>query len=153
MTSLRSGVKLGLMKKLILSLFVFLLSCMVVQAKPMWQISDKWTCKVTLHTKITVDGKVIGVNDELSRTFLHYYDFKKSIATSAWGDSVGKITNKSYIKNQSYNQNIIIVDWSGWGEIVSVIHEQRGEFWDTSSSGFNNPKKTVWTSHSKCWFD
>ena len=91
---------------------------MVVQAKPMWEISDNWICKVKLHTKITVDGTVIGVNDELKHTSLHYYDFKNSIATSAWTDSVGKITNKSYIENKSYNQNIIIVDWSGWGEIV-----------------------------------
>ena len=139
------------MKKLILSLFVFLLSCMVVQAKPMWQISDKWTCKVTLHTKITVDGKLLGVNEP--GKLIHYYDFKKSIATSAYSESIGKITNKSYIKNMSYNQNIIIVDWSGWGKIVSVIHEQRGEFWDTASSGFNSPDKIVWTSHSKCWFN
>ena len=131
------------MKKIILSLFIFLLSCIVVQAKPMWEISDKWTCKVTLHTKITVDGKVIGVNDELSGNEFHYYDFKKSTATTPYGDSVGKIKNKSYIKNQSYNQNIIIVDWSGWGEIVSVILEQKGEFWDSGSSGFNDTDKTV----------
>ena len=141
------------MKKIILSLFIFLLSTMVVQAKPMWEISDKWTCKVTLHTKITVDGKVIGVNDELSGNEFHYYDFKKSTATTPYGDSVGKIKNKSYIKNQSYNQNIIIVDWSGWGEIVSVILEQKGEFWDSGSSGFNDTDKTVWSSHSKCWFN
>ena len=141
------------MKKIILSLFIFSLSCIVVQAKPMWEIWDKWTCKVTLHTKITVDGKVIGVNDELSGNEFHYYDFKKSTATTPYGDSVGKIKNKSYIKNQSYNQNIIIVDWSGWGEIVSVILEQNGEFWDSGSSGFNDLDKTVWSSHSKCWFN
>ena len=118
---------------------------MVVQAKPMWEISDKWTCKVTLHTKITVDGKVIGVNDELSGNEFHYYDFKTT-ATTPYGDSVEKLKINLY-KNQSYNQNIIIVDWSGWGEIVSVILEQKGEFWDSGSSGFNDPDKTVWSSH------
>ena len=119
----------------------------------MWEISDNWICKVKLHTKITVDGTVIGVNDELKHSSLHYYDFKNSIATSAWTDSVGKITNKSYIENKSYNQNIIIVNWSGWGEIASVINEERGEFWDTASSDFNSSDKTIWSSHSECWLN
>ena len=144
---------MSFMKKVISIFFVFLLSCTVVQAKPMWEISDKWTCKVTLHSKITVDGKIIGVNDELSGDEIHYIDFKKLIETSPYSDSVGKIKNKYYIENKSYNQNILIVDWSGWGEIVTVVLEQRGDFWSSGSSGFNSPDKTVWTSHSKCWFN
>tara|TARA_X000000368_G_C22483969_1_gene473252 strand:- start:88 stop:447 length:360 start_codon:yes stop_codon:yes gene_type:complete len=117
----------------------------------MWEVSDFWNCKVTLHTKITVDGSIMGVNDELYRTSLHFYDFKNSKASSAWSDSEGVITDKFYIENTSYNQNIIIVSWSGWGEIVSVIHEDKGEFWDTASSDFNAIDRTIWTSHSKCF--
>ena len=60
---------------------------------------------------------------------------------------------RGQFKKTIYGKNIIIVDWSGWGEIVSVILEQKGEFWDSASSGVNDPDKIVWSSHSKCWFN
>ena len=35
-----------------------------------------------------------------------------------------------------YKQNIITVEWSGWGESVSVVTQQKGEFWDSASIRF-----------------
>ena len=137
--------------KILLTLFVLFFSSSYLYAKPMWEISDYWNCNVTLHTKITVDGSVVGVNDELYNTSPHFYDFKNLKASSAWSNSEGVIVDKFYIENMSYNQNIIIVNWSGWGEIVSVIHEDKGEFWDTASSGFNAADRIIWSSTSKCF--
>tara|TARA_X000001036_G_C20007277_1_gene532852 strand:+ start:43 stop:474 length:432 start_codon:yes stop_codon:yes gene_type:complete len=143
------------MKKLSLFIFLSLLWCGNAYAKPMWKISDKWTCEIKLHTQISVDGEVKEINEGelLSRAKLHYYDFKKGIATSAYSDSNGIITKKSFNENIKYKQNIITIDWSGWGEAVSVITQQKGEFWDSASSGFNSQDKVIWTSHSKCWVD
>ena len=76
------------MKKLSLYIFLVLMICNVGNANPMWKISDDWICKPKLHTKIKLDGTVIGIN-EIAIT--HTIDFKNSKIVSTSGNQIGKI--------------------------------------------------------------
>ena len=62
----------------------------------MWNISDNWICNPILHTKIKLDGTVVGIN-EIAIT--HTIDFRNSKITSSAGNQIGEIIDKHYLSN------------------------------------------------------
>ena len=138
------------MKKFCLISLIALLYFDITYANsPMWKIADNWICNPKLHTKIKLDGTVVGIN-ELAIT--HIIDFKNSKIVSNSGNSIGKITDKFYVHNSNigYVENIFVVDWKGWGNYSSYIkHDLKtDEFWKMGSSG--PPRGIVYSSFSKC---
>ena len=106
------------MKKLSLYVFLVLIWCNVGFATPIWKISDDWICNPKLHTKIKLDGTVVGIN-ELAIT--QTIDFENSKITSSTG-TIGKIIEKFHVTNPNkYVENILIIDWKGWGKYTKVI--------------------------------
>ena len=121
--------------------------CNVGFATPIWKISDDWICNPKLHTKIKMDGTVVGIN-EMAITMT--IDFKNSKIKSSTG-SIGKIIEKFYLSNPNkYEENIIIIDWKGWGKYsTTIIHDLKtDEYWNSKSSGMT--RGTIYSSFSKC---
>ena len=136
------------MKKLSLYIFLVLMICNVGNANPMWMISVDWICKPKLHTKIKLDGTVIGIN-EIAIT--HTIDFENSKIVSTSGNQIGKIIDKLHVHNPDrYVENILIIDWKGWGKYSShIMHDlKKNEFWKSASSGMS--RGTIYSSFSKC---
>ena len=136
------------MKKLSLCTFLFLMWCNIGFTTPMWKISDDWICNPKLHTKIKLDGTVVGINDiAITQTI----DFENSKVTSSTG-TIGKIIEKFHIANpnQKYVENIMIIDWKGWGKYSKVITHnlKTDEYWNWKSSGMS--RGTIYSSFSKC---
>ena len=136
------------MKKLVLYIFLGLILCNSGFATPMWKISDDWICNPSLHTKMKLDGTVVGINEII---ITHTIDFKNSKIMSSAGNSIGKIIDKLYVLNPSYYvENILIIDWKGYGKQISYIkHDLKtDQFWRVGSSGM--PRGTIYSSFSKC---
>jgi len=115
---------------------------------PMWEIANDWICKPKLHSKINMNGTVEGINEiAITQTI----DFKNSKVVSSSGNSIGKIIDKAHIINPGrYIENILIIDWKGWGKYTSVITHnlEKDEFWKSKSSGMG--RGTIYTAISKC---
>ena len=64
----------------------------------------------------------------------------------------GKIIEKFHIANpnQKYVENIMIIDWKGWGKYSKVITHnlKTDEYWNWKSSGMS--RGTIYSSFSKC---
>ena len=117
----------------------------------MWKVSDNWICKPKLHTKIKLDGTVVGINEI---TITKTIDFRNSTITSSAGNQIGKITNKNYISNPNrYEENIMIIDWKGWGKYSTIItHDLKSdEYWSSKSSGWGSSDRVVYSSHAQCF--
>ena len=138
------------MKKLFLYVFLVLMFCNVGFAEPMWKISDNWICNPKLHTKIKLDGTVVGIN-ELAITQIIDFKNSKIISSSESNESIGKIIKKFYVTNPNkYVENILIIDWKGWGKYSKVITHDliTDEYWNWKSSGMS--RGTIYSSFSKC---
>ena len=80
-------------------------------------------------------------------------DFKNStiISSSESNESIGKIIKKFYVTNPNkYVENILIIDWKGWGKYSKVITHDliTDEYWNWKSSGMS--RGTIYSSFSKC---
>ena len=136
------------MKKIFLCILLSLMWCNIGFATPMWKISEDWICIPSLHTKMILDGTVLGVNEiAITKTI----DFKNSKITSSAGNQIGKIIDKLFVHSPSYYvENILIIDWKGYGKQISYIkHDLKtDQFWNVASSGM--PRGTIYSSFSKC---
>ena len=116
--------------------------------RPMWIIASDWICKPKLHSKINMNGTVEGINEiAITQTI----DFKNSKIVSSAGNSIGKIVEKYFVLNPGrYIENILIINWKGWGSYTKVITHnlEKDEFWNSKSSGMG--RGTIYTSISKC---
>ena len=122
-----------------------------VGAEPIWDIAPEWICSEVIHTKISLDGKDKEIN--IGRVALLLINFTNNSVVSAFEDSrhSGRIYPKFYIENvNAGNQSVFVIDWDGFGEYAADITEKAGSFWTSTTSGYFNADKKLWTSHRRC---
>ncbi len=135
------------MKKALLCIIFLIISTQQVKSTPMWNISNDWICNPKLHTKIDINGNIIGINELAITTTI---DFNNSKIVSSTG-SVGIIIDKIEVKNPNrYIENILVIDWKGWGKYSTVITHnlETNQFWNWKSSGMS--RGTIYSAYSKC---
>lgn len=128
---------------------LILLTCLLpgpLAARPMWEVADRWTCALELHVKMDGRGDNIRVGEE-SGSFT--YDFVAGTATSPFGGATATIGERHYYEGDWGNFNVIELRWNGEPYPV-IIKEERGEFWESTTSGLAGYSGQVWMAAYHC---
>jgi hypothetical protein len=129
--------------------FLTLMLCLMAvpaAARPMWEVAGQWTCALELHVKMDAQGGNVRAGEE-SGAFT--YDFVAGTATSPFGGATATIGDRHYYEGEWANFNVIELRWNGEPYPV-IIKEERGGFWEATTSGLAGYSGQVWMAAYQC---
>ena len=109
-------------------------------AEPIWQTSARWSCDLERHMRVPVGRDVVEM-DPAGKSY--GIDFDAGTVTSAFVDTVGRITARSYHPSSFGAHNILVVDWGSGGYPLTIIEED-GTYFEFASSGRGSDSGEVW---------
>ncbi len=125
---------------------VTVLSTNAVQAAPIWEVDARWTCALERHMRLPVGGDVIEM-DPVGKSYV--IDFYRNTVTSAFIETVGKITHRYHHASPYGTHHILVVDWGEGGYPLTII-EELGTYFEFASSGRGSDNGDVWMALYTC---
>ena len=116
------------------------------QAGPMWDQASDWECTMEMHLIANLEKNVV---TSTGRKNTYTIDFSAGTRTSGFVDTVGDITEKSYVESRFGGFNRMVISWDGQLYPMEIV-EKNGEFWTTAASGHAGSDRDIWISNYRC---